>query len=648
MVNHDIEPTGTAIRLKMGIFRLMKYLHLILPFCVSLATQAQTAYLNQLTTLAAQQPSPQRDSVVVHYLFALSKNITPEQDIWIDSLRKFSLRQKHRTGYLLWQVIEAEKVIRTLNFKEGISRHLAFARALEKRNWSQYASWSYLRTGIIFGRPSSEFIRREDALLYYHKGLDLSVGAKDTTEIIRAYAYIGEYYLDVKDYTKAIRNLQKAEKLLVVNADKYLYPTVLASVGSCYLLLNNERMARQYYGLMNIWLTNGQLTLKPFYSNYIRNIEFLGFARYYQAKKQDANALRYAGQGYAAVQGFKQAGNTRTYDTYASDHLRILYEVSAKIGDFAAAFRYLKEFQDIQQAHLQSDLDRQFQELNKKYQTEQKEGQIVRLENEKVKAEADKQAAQQYLLLTLSALLAIGLGFAYWSNKELRQKNRSIIAAQLKGQTIERQRVAADLHDNLGSTLTALQWSLDTTDKSRLTVAERAVHATIREQVGQAYRDVRLLSHNLLPTELAKQGLGVALQHLVAKMNRNTAVCFRLTGAEMLPRLDEQTEFELYSICLELLNNTVKHAQATEGHIAFGLSAGIARAASSRPAAALQMTVSDNGKGVDNQATTGHGLQNVAARVASLSGTLQTDSGPETGVRYQITVPVTLAARASA
>ncbi len=211
----------------------------------------------------------------------------------------------------------------------------------------------------------------------------------------------------------------------------------------------------------------------------------------------------------------------------------------------------------------------------------------------------------------------------------LKNRNAELSTAQLKGQTIERQRVAADLHDNLGSTLTALKWMLDATNKASLTPEERAVYAAIREQVGQAYTDVRLLSHNLLPDELAKQGLATALNQLVEKLNRNTSMRFQLTGTDALPRLDHQTEFELYSICLELVNNTLKHAGATEGAIGFGLSAGT-----------LQMQVSDNGRGLPQPPTGGRGLQNVAARVAALSGTWVPLPGPVGGILNQITVPV--------
>lgn len=211
----------------------------------------------------------------------------------------------------------------------------------------------------------------------------------------------------------------------------------------------------------------------------------------------------------------------------------------------------------------------------------------------------------------------------------LLDQNRRITSAHLQGQTTERQRVAADLHDNLGTTLSALHWNLEAMDNAKLSPVEQAVYATISQQVNQAYNDVRLLSHNLLPDELAKKGLAVALQNLMQKMNRNTAVRFDLSGADTLPRLDQQTEFELYSICLELLNNTIKHANATEGHIELALANN-----------ALFLTVGDNGAGLNGHHSEGHGLQNIAARVASLGGTWAVDSGAGGGVLNRIQVPV--------
>lgn len=242
-----------------------------------------------------------------------------------------------------------------------------------------------------------------------------------------------------------------------------------------------------------------------------------------------------------------------------------------------------------------------------------------------------------YLLVSVGVLLAGIVALFVWRNRLLNRKNAELKAALLQGQTTERQRVAADLHDNLGTTLSALQWNLEAMDKSRFTATEQSVYEAIHQQVSQVYMDVRLLSHNLLPDELEKQGLAVALRTLVDKMNRNTLMHFYLTGADTLPRLNRQTEFELYSICLELINNSLKHAKATEGFVGISQADGI-----------LNLTVGDNGVGLidpDGQRGEGRGLQNVAARVNALSGTWSVESVQ--GVQHRITVPIKIQAHVS-
>ncbi|MCP9769216.1 hypothetical protein EGI22_14960, partial [Lacihabitans sp. LS3-19] len=103
----------------------------------------------------------------------------------------------------------------------------------------------------------------------------------------------------------------------------------------------------------------------------------------------------------------------------------------------------------------------------------------------------------------------------------LQKQNAELQAALLKGQTIERQRVAADLHDNLGSTLSALWLNVDMIDKSKMNTEEKEIHQNLRENLEKAYNDVRLLSHNLLPEEFEKQGLVPTLQGFVRKISKN-------------------------------------------------------------------------------------------------------------------------------
>lgn len=308
---------------------------------------------------------------------------------------------------------------------------------------------------------------------------------------------------------------------------------------------------------------------------------------------------------------------------------RILYEAQKATGNYTSALTNHEFYMQFNDSVNSTDRDRKFQGLRADYEL-----QTQKALNQELTI--GKQQQTQWLLTAGVLLLLILSGYIFYNNRQLRQKNRAIVTAQLKGQTLERQRVAADLHDNLGTTLSALHWNLEALDKSNLNATEQALYANISQQVGQAYNDVRLLAHNLLPDELAKRGLGVALRQLVGKLNRGTLTRFQLTSAEGLPRFHPQTEFELYSICLELLNNTLKHANATESHIDLV-----------QQNDTLHLTISDNGVGLIQQGKEGRGLQNVAARVAAMDGQWEVESDAEKGVIHRITVPIRASNRES-
>ena len=208
-------------------------------------------------------------------------------------------------------------------------------------------------------------------------------------------------------------------------------------------------------------------------------------------------------------------------------------------------------------------------------------------------------------------------------------KNAELQTALLKGQTIERQRVALDLHDNLGSTLSALWLSVDTIDKSKMNDEEKEIHQNLRENLEKAYNDVRLLSHNLLPKEFEKQGLTTILLGFVRKMNKNSTIKFDLKIDEDFGRVDNKIEFELYSICLELVNNIMKHSKASEAKIEL-----------SRSEKQIQLIVSDNGIGTFKNDSDGKGMKNVKARVESLNGVWDLASKENEGTNSTINIPI--------
>lgn len=249
-----------------------------------------------------------------------------------------------------------------------------------------------------------------------------------------------------------------------------------------------------------------------------------------------------------------------------------------------------------------------------------------------------------YLFYALLGGLVIWSLVAYRS-RELQRKNRTleekvlaleeIKDALLNGQKIERRRVAADLHDNLGGMMSAIRLSIEAMDTSELSPKEKAVYENVLTMTRQAYNDVRLLAHNLQPEELEKFGLPEALQRLMNKLNDSQTIHFSLT-MNTLGRLNKELEFTLYSICLELANNIVKHSQATEASFEF-----VDRKQH------FQLLVTDNGKGfIQDNTSDGMGMKNVQERTEQMEGTLKIHSRPGEGTLVQFTIPLRSSSRA--
>ena len=212
-------------------------------------------------------------------------------------------------------------------------------------------------------------------------------------------------------------------------------------------------------------------------------------------------------------------------------------------------------------------------------------------------------------------------------NNQLRAKNREIEEALLRGQTLERKRMAADLHDSLGGLLAAIKMSLSALNPAKMPEHEQQIYRNLLGMTKEAFAEVRYLSHNLQPDELEKQGLSEALMRLVNKLNLSQQITFRL-DIDQLPRLDKTTEFNLYSICIELCSNILRHSEATEADILFR-----------RFTTELNMIVKDNGCGMNPADATGMGLRNIQSRMDTIRGRYEVHSGVGEGTTFIFILP---------
>ncbi len=473
---------------------------------------------------------------------------------------------------------------------------------------------AYVQMGVAdIDRDWADTTGMRNVIRYLREGIAISVKHPNRWSYASLNFRLSRAYMQLNDYSQALFYLNESWQESQHNGYIEMPFANCLHFAVCYTHLNDEARRQSMWKQCQSFLP--KLTVQERYQYYWFSADMHRYRKEYARMVADGQQyLRYA-HVYGSPSKRLQAH-------------RILFDAYKHLNQPADALAQLEAINQLEDSTRLQRSTVQLAELQLRYDT--------RLQQEKLdQLTIEKQQIEEQLLVGGLVVLGLLMAFVLFTNYRLRQKNRAISAAHLQGQTLERQRVAADLHDNLGTTLSSLQWTLSALNKQNLTTDERNLYQTLTQRLDQAYNDVRLLAHNLMPIQLAKTGLAGALHAFVEQINRNNAVRFVLTLPPDLPRFEARTEFEVYSICLELCTNILKHAQASEARITLILSDN-----------QLNLTVTDNGVGLTDKMSEGRGLQNIRARAEGLGGTWQISSEPGQGVTHQIAVPVRTLARA--
>lgn len=197
----------------------------------------------------------------------------------------------------------------------------------------------------------------------------------------------------------------------------------------------------------------------------------------------------------------------------------------------------------------------------------------------------------------------------------------------------ERRRLRRDLHDGLGPRLASLTLKLET-------ARNRLVHDPLADpllsdlitRTQEAVADVRRLVNALRPPALDELGLLAALDEQILQYSDlgNQALHIRLEAPGSLPPLSAAVEVALYRIAQEALTNVVRHAQASRCVVSLALH---------EQEQLLELTVTDNGRGLPPIRGTGVGLASMRERAEELGGTWEIESLPTGGTCVRVRLP---------
>jgi two-component system sensor histidine kinase UhpB len=206
---------------------------------------------------------------------------------------------------------------------------------------------------------------------------------------------------------------------------------------------------------------------------------------------------------------------------------------------------------------------------------------------------------------------------------------RSASAARaLSAQEAERRRIAQELHDEVGQSLTAVLLDLKrAADRAPEPLRADLLHT--QETIRQSLDEVRRIARRLRPGVLEDLGLLSALTALATEFTSHTELAVQPRFDPGLPRLSDEAELVLYRVAQESLTNTARHAGAR--HVDLALT---------RHDDAVVLSIRDDGRGIGHSGE-GAGIRGMRERALLVGARLAIEPGPAGGTEVRLQVPVT-------
>jgi len=222
---------------------------------------------------------------------------------------------------------------------------------------------------------------------------------------------------------------------------------------------------------------------------------------------------------------------------------------------------------------------------------------------------------------------------------EGERRFRGLAKAVWKVQEDERRRLARELHDGLGQTLTALTNQLERAQQKLAGRDAAELAGPLADSVEMArlaLNEIRELSRLLRPPVLDDLGLPAALSWLARTLEQRTGLHVELTLEGLEERLDPDLETLVFRLVQEALTNVLRHAGVDRASVAVSRDEGL-----------LALQVADRGRGFDapaalagREAATGSGLRGMRDRLELFGGRLDLASEPGEGTLVSAVVPL--------
>lgn len=506
------------------------------------------------------------------------------------------------------------------DFDAALKYYLQSAEKFEAAKDEKGLSGTYIWIGSVFNQGLFQYDKAEH---YYNKSLEIATRLKDSISIGYNYNNLGNVYYNAKKFEPALTYYKKSRTLREQLGDELGVGVAFGNIANIYFDTKNYPLALAYNdsSLKIRQALNDKKGIAATHAN-------LGNVYLAMGRLEDC---------FAAYTKAIAWGNEIDYREPVIESYNGLSNYYEKKGNTTMALEYYKKYKTASDSVYNSDISNQIQTLEKKFETASKEKLIQQQQFD--------ISRRNYMLAGSVILLVLGslLGYSYYRRYKLKkekQLQQEIMHQQdlatravLQAEEAERQRIAQELHDGVGQMMSAAKMNLSAmeNDLQFKSDNQKISYDRVVALVDDSCKEVRTVSHQMMPNALLKSGLGNAIRDFVDKID-NRVIKVDLYTEGMNERIDQQTETVLYRVVQECVNNVIKHSGAN--HLDISLI---------KDDDGISVTIEDNGKGFnisEKMKVDGIGLKNIVTRIQYLKGTVDFDSAFNRGTLVAIHVPV--------
>lgn len=465
----------------------------------------------------------------------------------------------------------------------------------------------------VYARKQKQF---EEGLEYLDRSLDLCTKCKDFDCVETSLNNRGVIYEMMGDYKNALKFYRKAETIAIQTDNKLGLSYIYNNLAECHRLLQNYDSV-SYFVDKSTEIRFATQDFTGVGMNYANLGEMFTMAGKYQEAEEYLNKT---------IEISKQIN----YPDLERQSYELLFKLKKAEGKIDEAWVYLDKSLDLKDSLLGVEKLKSLSEMEVKYNTEHLKKEFAEEQQSRAEAELKVANRNNWIISIAGGTIVLVLSILALYSRRMRrvqhEKNEAILDEKEKGLKAvfeateeERQRIARDLHDGVGQQMSGLKLAWENLSTG-LDEGEKLKLSELSSILDDTAQEVRNISHQMMPKVLNEFGLVPAIQEMLDKSLKLTKLKYQFEHFNLEDRFEKEVELGLFRVAQELVNNVIKHAAATQLNVQLYKSKN-----------KLILVVEDNGVGMKNIATEGHGLLTIQSRLHIIKGEINYDSADGSG-----------------